>query len=130
MNLEFSKRVRFLLRQLASKAHEREVRKLLEPLAGSFTEWEAGKLGTWDMVERIHRFVQGPCRRLAKRYDTASILHMNVAYAIVTGLVSESEVPAEVMKALEAPIAFYRQGLNNGSTSPEENGSMSGLENP
>lgn len=45
---------------------------------------------------------------------------MHVAYALTTGLLSEDEVPREVLKALEEPIAFYRQGLANGTVSMEE----------
>ena len=32
---------------------------------------------------------------------------MNAAYAIVTGILDEDEVPAELLEALARPLAFY-----------------------
>ena len=45
---------------------------------------------------------------------------MNVAQAIVRGLLTQQEVPADVHVALERAIAFYRQGLADGTVSFDE----------
>ena len=45
---------------------------------------------------------------------------MVVAYALVAGVLSKSEVPAEVLAALEKPIAFYRDGIANGTVNMRE----------
>ncbi len=33
---------------------------------------------------------------------------MNVAYALVVGILKESEVPPEAISAIEGPLSFYR----------------------
>jgi len=119
MKVELSKRQKAIARDLAARAYEREMGKLLTPLAQAFEQWRAGKKGTWDLVEEIDR-VAVPRRRLSQRYDTNSIAPMMVAHAIVVGLLREDEVPGELVQALEKPIAFYRRGLADGSVSMEE----------
>jgi uncharacterized protein (UPF0147 family) len=45
---------------------------------------------------------------------------MMVAYALVTGLLRDDEVPRDVRQALEKPITFYRQGLADGTVAMDE----------
>ncbi len=45
---------------------------------------------------------------------------MRVAYAIVREILKRDEVPGEIHKSLEKPIAFYRQGLADGSISMDQ----------
>ena len=59
-------------------------------------------------------------RQFAQKYETNSIAAMNVDYALVSGLLREDEVPPDVLEALERHIAFYRQGLADGTVSMEE----------
>jgi hypothetical protein len=104
MDVKFSKRVRSLLRQLASTAYERELRALLQGLEKSFDRWRQGELGTWDLIEEIDRFTRGhERRRLDHRYNATGIAHMVVAQAIVRGLLKGDEVPADVRTALRPP---------------------------
>jgi hypothetical protein len=119
MKVDLSKRLRSIVRELAAKAHEREMRKLLAPVANSFAAWRSGTKGTWALLEDIDRF-NLPRRRLTQRYETTSIAPMMVAYALVAGFLREDEVPAEVLDALSKPIAFYRQGLADGTVRMEE----------
>jgi hypothetical protein len=114
MKVELSKRLRSIVRELAARAYERDLRKLLRPLAQSFRQWEAGQTDTWSLLGAIDRLAN-PRRRLAERYETNDIAPMMVAYAIVTGLLREDEVPAEIRNALERAIVFYRQGIADGS---------------
>lgn len=72
-------------------------------------------------MEKFDRFAFGHAkRRLRERYETPSIVHMNVAQVIVRGILKESEVPRDVLEALEEPVAFYRQGIADGTISCEE----------
>ncbi len=109
MKPEIPKRIRAQLRDLAAIAHEREVGKLLSPLADSFASWRAGTVNVWELAETMQA-VQPAMRQLADRYNTNSLLDMNVACAIVNGLLSEKEVSADVLAALEKQIAFYKLG--------------------
>ena len=120
MKLKFSKRVRALLRPLAAKAYERELRALLSELEGSFARWRSGEIDSISLAEEVDRFSLRPeKRRLDQRYEEAGILHLNVAQAIVRGLLRPEEVPIEVLDALGKSIEFYRQGLADGTISFE-----------
>lgn len=121
MRLECSKRVRRILRKLASTAYERELCKLLEKLDGSFARWRNGEIGTGDLVDQVDEFAKGSARRhLYQQYRTETYIHLNVAQAIVRGLLTSEEVPADVLDVLENAMAFYRQGLANGTVSFDE----------
>jgi hypothetical protein len=123
MKLEFSKGVGALLRRLAATSYERELRGLLGELEGSFARWRRGEIESIALAEEVDRFARGPVRRrLEQRYEGSRILHMNVAQAIVRGVLGAEEVPVEVLTALARPIEFYRKGLADGTISfePEE----------
>jgi hypothetical protein len=119
MNVALSKRLRGVVRDLAAKAHERELRRLLDPIADAFAQWRLGMLDTQAVLASWGR-VAPRRRRFSQRYGTPSIAPMMVAYAIVVGLLENDEVSAEVLQALEKPIAFYRTGLANGTISLDE----------
>jgi hypothetical protein len=117
MAFECSKRVRGLLRQLAQTAHERELRILLGELGNSFNRFRQGEVDTWDLVNEVDRFARGPERHSLERlYETSnSVVHMIVAQAIVRGILTREEVPAEVLTVLAESIDFYEHGLADGT---------------
>jgi hypothetical protein len=105
---DYSKKIRYHLRELNGLAHEREVRRYLDRLASDFDRWKAGTVDTWELTDRIHRFHNGPSRKLYSQYTTRGIEDTNVAHAIVTGIIREDEVPPEVLDAIAHALAFYR----------------------
>ena len=56
---DIPKRVKRLLREYASAAHEEELRRALLPLAEAFKRWEHGDLDSGELSDLIHRFHQG-----------------------------------------------------------------------
>lgn len=122
MRFEASKRVRAHLSRLASIAHEREIEFQLQGLSQSFERWQRGEINSWDLDNAVHSFITGPKRReLYNRYNSKNIIvHMNVAQAIVRGILRPTEVPDEVRTALHEAIAFYQRGLADGSINFEE----------
>ncbi len=121
MKFECSKRIRGVLRQLARTAHERELEALLKKLDASFARWRRREIGAFDLAADVDDVAKGwTRRRLDQRYRTDSIVHMNVAQAIVRGLLTEEEVPADVRAALERAIEFYERGLAEGTVSFDE----------
>lgn len=119
MKIELSKRLRSVVRELAARRYEREMRKLLAPLHEACVQWRFGKKDTWDLLHDMDA-ISFPRRRLGQRYESANSALMMVAYAYAAGILHEDEVPREVVQALERPIAFYRQGLAEGTISMEE----------
>ena len=107
---DIPKRVKRLLREYASAAHEEELRRALLPLAEAFKRWEHGGLGSGELSDLIHRFHQGPARELFLRYN-ASNLVAPVAYAIAVGIVDRTAVPGELLEHLTGMIEFYEKEL-------------------
>lgn len=65
---EAPKRIKRLLRELAAKAHEEELRRALTPLAKAFDRWSRGEVDSFELSDLIHEFHQGPSRDLFVRY--------------------------------------------------------------
>jgi hypothetical protein len=103
---EIPKRLQKVLRELTSRARERELREALLPLASDFDAWRAGTLDVDLLLDRIHRFHQGPNREIWKEYTYGSP-ELLVAGALVDGLLAEEEVPEELLQLLARLQAFY-----------------------
>jgi hypothetical protein len=104
---DFPKRIKRQLRELAGIAHEREVRSHLDSLYEQFASWKAGAIGTFDLTARIHEFHNGPDRKLFVHYN-GSYSYLHVVGALVSGVLSEAEVPAEVLEAIAPLLAAIR----------------------
>ncbi len=109
----YSKRIKRLLRDYGTEAHERELHRELIKVEDSFTEWRQGRISSGELDHRIHKYKTGPARELYKRYNYGE-LDLAVAYAIVAGVLAEDEVPAELLEAISGPIAFYRSWQEEG----------------
>jgi len=103
---EYPKRIKRLLRETATAAHERELHRELTKLDQPFTEWRSGALSSAELSHRVHQYETGPSRELFNRYNSGQA-NLNVAYAIVTGIL-ENQVPPELLEALSAPLDFFR----------------------
>ncbi len=104
---EPSKKIKRLLREYLSEAYERELQRELTQIDHSFAEWRASKISSGELSARIHQYETGPSRQLYQQYNSGN-LEMNVAYAIVTGLLSREEITAEVLAAIERQLDFYK----------------------
>lgn len=105
MNRELTKAQRRRLRELAGVAYERDLSEELAKLEPEFQRWRAGEMDAFALSDAIHRFHQGPSRRLFSRYDGAN-LEFAVARAIHRGVLSKEEAGAEAIDALERYLAF------------------------
>lgn len=100
-----TKAVKRALRQLATLAHEEELRRALLPIAAAFGQWQAGQLGSGELTEIIHAFHQGPARELWKKYSSGS-LEFAVAHAIVSGVIERDQVPPDVLVHCRGAIEY------------------------
>jgi hypothetical protein len=73
-----------------------------------FTRWRSGSLDPFELSDRIHRFHDGVSRDLYVLYGRLPPSH-SVARAVVLQVLEESEVPSEILEALEQPLEFYRE---------------------
>ncbi len=114
LDQKLPKSVRRSIRELAATAYERELATELHRLQEQFSHWQAGKLSPHDLDKLIHRFHDGPSRRLWKRYvDSDS--KIAVADAVARGVLQASEVPDATMKALQRMVTFFSEQLDDAS---------------
>ena len=108
-----SKKVKRGLKEYAIEAYEIELRRELGKLEESFIEWREGRISSGELSYRIHQYEKGPSRELYKKYNYGED-NMNVAYAVVTGLLNREQIPEEIMKAIEDEIRFYEMLKESG----------------
>ena len=101
------------LREWRMEAHERELKRELEKLDQSFEAWRRGEISSGELSVRVHQYDRGPSRDLFSRYNYGDA-KMNVAYAIVAGIIDEEEVPKELMEALSTAIQVFQSMKDNG----------------
>jgi len=106
---DYPKKIKRLIREYATEAYERELHRELSVVDQSFSEWRSGEISSGELSHRLHKYETGPSRELFKQYNYGDA-NMNVAYAIVVGILAKDEMPSELLEALERLIGFY-QGL-------------------
>ena len=99
-----NKQIRRLVRDYAEKAHERELREALAPLADAFRAWESGELDSFEVSALLHRFHQGPARDIYVSYTHAEPA---LARAIASRVLDRESLPAELLEHLASLIAFF-----------------------
>jgi hypothetical protein len=103
---DYPKKIKRLLREWMTEAYERELHRELTKLDQTFGEWRSGKISSGELSYRIHQYERGPSRELFTRYNEGE-QDMNVAYAIVVGILHRDEIPVELLEAIERPVNFY-----------------------
>ena len=104
---QYPKNIKRLLREYMGEAYERELHRELVKLDLSFAEWRDGQISSGELSYRVHQYEANPSRELYKKYNY-SPHDMNVAYAIVTGILNRDEIPAELLEAITSLLAFYQ----------------------
>jgi hypothetical protein len=107
MRREWTKSQRRLLRELAGRAYDRELARELGPLEADFARWRRGEIDVHGLSEQIHRFHNGPARRLYLDY-TSTHREIAVGAAIGRGILTEEEATPEIFEALKGLIELAR----------------------
>jgi chemotaxis regulatin CheY-phosphate phosphatase CheZ len=105
--MEYPKRIKRELRELAGQAHENEMGRELEQLARHFDEWHEGKIDAASLTELIHQYHNGPTRELWKKYNSGFV-EVLVAQAIVNGILQREQVTEETWPYIEEAIEKYK----------------------
>ncbi|MEY3760357.1 MAG: hypothetical protein RIR39_1848 [Pseudomonadota bacterium] len=109
----YSKNIKRLLREYIVKAYDRELHRELVKLDISFAQWRDGKIDSDELNYRIHQYYSGASRDLYKKYNNGYD-DMNVAYAIVTGILNRDEIPAELLEALAGLLEAFQSIKDEG----------------
>ena len=105
---EYSKRVKRMIREYASRAYEAELSRALGKLEQRFAAWRSGQISASELSDRVHAFTRGQVRELHRRYN-ANLDDVQVAHAIATSLLPRDTIPAELLEALQPIIGFYER---------------------
>ena len=103
----YPKKIKRLLREYMIEAYERELHRELTKLDQSFAEWRNGVISSGELSHRVHEYNSGPSRQLYKHYNYGDN-DMNVAYAIVAGILDKDGMPTELLEAIEGQIKFLQ----------------------
>ena len=103
-----SKAERRLSREIAGKVYEAEAHRMLEKLDARFQMWREGKILSAELFEDIHQFHQHDSRDLWSIYSSLRGQEA-VARGVAIGLISEADVPHDLLAKLAAEIDFYRK---------------------
>ena len=98
------------MRRLASVAYERELGRELDRVLAAFNNWKAKQLSAHDVSAAVHEFHDGAARDLYVLY-TRIDPSQTVARAVAAGLLTDDEIPAELLTKLARSLEFYRSEL-------------------
>ena len=113
-----SKQLNKQLRLIIGQAYETELERELDALKAEFRRWRSQEIDAFELEARIHRFHNGPARKLWSTYveGPTSMLSFNVAGAIVRGIVPREDVPTEVLLELEPAIESFQRVVGDGAS--------------
>lgn len=106
--IDFTRRERQHLREIAGEVYEAEMAVHLGELAAQFTRWRAGEVLPSELVDFVHQFHQGPARRIWSMYQAMDERNI-VARGIALGLLPAAKVGGELHERLQPLIEAYRQ---------------------
>ena len=106
---EYPKKIRWQLRELANLACEKELGVELEALAAKFEDWKAGRISADDLCDLIHKFHQGPARKIYERYSVPSQAGVVVPAAVAAGVLTREDVPDETWGWIEETVEIFRR---------------------
>jgi hypothetical protein len=106
------------VRELAALAHERELSRELGTVEVEFSRWRRGEIDAHELCGRIHEFHNGAARRLYSLYN-GDFLDMVIGAAIARGVLSEKDVPPEMVEVLRRHVDFARERVGGEESSSE-----------
>ena len=99
---QLPKGMKWEIRQLAGVVHERLLAAELRKLEGEFARWHRKELDAFELAAAVHRFHEGPPRRLLNAFNTnhIEVLIFKVREALEQGVLREEEISEEVIQLL------------------------------
>ncbi len=103
--------IKRMLRKYATEAYEKELHRELSKLERHFEAWKTGTISSGEFSHLIHQYERGPLRELYKKYNYGEDA-LNVAGAVVTGLLDREQLPAELLEAIQDLITAFQSMRN------------------
>ena len=105
---ELPKAIKRAMRSLVGLAHEAELRRALEEAYRDFQEWKSGRIDSFELADRIHKFHDGPNRDIYLRYTSRLDPRFLLQHALKEGTIEKRAVPKEIWAYLEGFASPYR----------------------
>jgi len=105
-NARHSKAQWRILKDLAAEVYRIELDAELDKLFDIFQSWKSGKIDCWNMEEAIHKFHQGPSRKLYN-YHNGVDADLIVAWALKRGILSSEKIPGDLLEEIKALMTIY-----------------------
>ncbi|NLD49033.1 MAG: hypothetical protein GX660_17885 [Clostridiaceae bacterium] len=96
-NARYSKAQWRLLKELAGEVYRIELDAELDKLFAVFQSWKSGEIDSWDLEEAIHKFHQGPSRKLYSTHNNVDADFI-VAGALKRGILSSEKIPPDLLE--------------------------------
>ena len=106
--MEMSELQKKHLKELADRAHEKELTLELNRLYDKFQIWKENKITSGDLNEILRQYHNDTANEIYQTYVLVSDPREAVAKAIVHNILNISDVDADCRPLLEGIIAFYR----------------------
>ena len=97
------------LRELADRAHAKELTLELTKLYDKFRKWKDNEITPWDLNEILRQYHNETANELYQTYILVSDPREAVAKAIVNNILNIADVNEDCRPYLEGIIAFYRE---------------------
>lgn len=94
------------LKELAGEVYRIELDAELDKLFEVFQSWKSGEIDCWDVEGAIHKFHQGPSRKLYSRHNDVDA-DIIVAWAVKSGILSTDKVPEDLLEDIKHIMAIY-----------------------
>lgn len=104
----YSKKIKKLIRDYNGVAYEAELKHELRKLHVNFEAWRDEDITGGELSELIYKFTKGPSRALYLKYN-GSWPDLNVAQAIVSGILEKDEMPSELIEGLGEMIKLLEE---------------------
>ena len=107
---EYPKKIKKILKELASLSHQRELAVELKVLHERFNDWENNKIDVFELNEYIHIFHNGASQEIWKKHNHADT-DMIVSSSAAFGILRKDEIPDEVFKIIEKRVEYMQREM-------------------
>ena len=108
----YPKEIRKKFQELANLAWHRELDEQIALLAKRFDEWREKKIDCFQLNDFIHKFHNGPSRKIWKHYDYFDAETI-VSIAVASGILKKEEIPQDILQYIDQRIESYKKSIQN-----------------
>ena len=106
--IEFTKKEKKKLSELADLAYQREMESLLMNLADKFDQFRSKEISCFELNELIHKYHDGDARDIYKLYSLKDGDLFFVGRAVSMGILKIDEIPESLKDSILQAVQFFK----------------------